>query len=250
MDPGWGNDNDGSTYTAEELTQAIEDKKLEIQKLKLDERQAKLKLKNYNKEMEESTVVSAVDGYVKSINGSGEDAYMVVDSENGLYVKTTVSELDLADVAVDQVINCSSWDTGAQFTAKITEIDAFPSSESGADGSGNVNSSSYPVLAVIDEDTAENLSEYESVSVTFPSTDVTDAGAIYLEKAYIRAENGQSYVYIADENEKLKKQYVRTGGVVWGYVEVKQGLCTDDQIAFPYGKAVKEGAAVKLADEE
>ena len=48
----------------------------------------------------------------------------------------------------------------------------------------------------------------------------------------------------------MKKQYVRTGGVVWGYVEVKQGLCTDDQIAFPYGKAVKEGAAVKLADEE
>ena len=254
MDPGWGNDNDGSTYTAEELAQAIEDKKLEIQKLKLDERQAKLKLKNYNKQMEESTVVSAVDGYVKSINGSGEDAYMVVDSENGLYVKTTVSELDLADVAVDQVVNCSSWDTGAQFTAKITEIDAFPSSEDGSDNyygsSGNVNSSSYPVLAVVDEDTAENLSEYESVSVTFPSTTVTDTGAIYLEKAYIRAENGQSYVYIADENEKLKKQYIRTGGTVWGYVEVKQGLSTDDQIAFPYGKTVKEGAAVKLADEE
>ena len=254
MDPGWGNDNDGSTYTAEELAQAIEDKKLEIQKLKLDERQAKLKLKNYNKEMEESTVVSAVDGYVKSINGSEEDAYMVVDSENGLYVKTTVSELDLADVAVDQVVNCSSWDTGAQFTAKITEIDAFPSSEDGSDNnygsSVNVNSSSYPVLAVVDEDTAENLSEYESVSVTFPSTTVTDTGAIYLEKAYIRAENGQSYVYIADENEKLKKQSIRTGGTVWGYVEVKQGLSTDDQIAFPYGKAVKEGAAVKLADEE
>ena len=254
MDPGWGNDNDGSTYTAEELAQAIADKKLEIQKLKLDERQAKLKLKNYNKQMEESTVVSAVDGYVKSINGSGEDAYMVVDSENGLYVKTTVSELDLADVAVDQVVNCSSWDTGAQFTAKITEIDAFPSSEDGSDNyygsSGNVNSSSYPVLAVVDEDTAENLSEYESVSVTFPSTTVTDTGAIYLEKAYIRAENGQSYVYIADENEKLKKQYIRTGGTVWGYVEVKQGLSTDDQIAFPYGKTVKEGAAVKLADEE
>ena len=249
-DPGWDNDNDGSTYTAEELAQAIEDKKLEIQKLKLDERQAKLKLKNYNKEMEESTVVSAVDGYVKSINGSEEDAYMVVDSENGLYVKTTVSELDLDNVAVDQVVNCSSWDTGSNFTATITEIDAFPSSESGSDGSGNVNSSSYPVLAVVDEDTAESLSEYESVSVTFPSTDVTDAGSIYLEKAYIRSENGQSYVYIADDNEKLKKQYVRTGSTVWGYVEVKQGLSTDDQIAFPYGKNVKEGAAVKLADEE
>ena len=253
-DPGWGNDNDGSGYTAEELAQAIEEKKLEIQKLKLDERQANLKLKEYNKQMKESTVVSAVEGYVKSINGSGEDAYMVIDSENGKYVKTTVSELNLAEVAVDQVVNCSSWDTGASFTATITEIDSFPSSENGSDSyygsSGNVNSSSYPVLAVVDEETAENLSEYESVNVTFPSTAVTDTGAIYLEKAYIRSENGQSYVYIADEKEKLKKQYIRTGGTVWGYVEVKQGLSTDDQIAFPYGKAVKEGAAVKLADEE
>lgn len=253
-DPGWGNDNDGTGYTAEDLAQAIEDKKLEIQKLKLDERQANLKLKDYNKQMDESTVVSAVDGYVKSINGSGEDAYMVVDSENGKYVKTTVSEMDLDSVAVDQVVNCSSWDTGAQFTATITEIDQFPSSEDGSDNyygsGGNVNSSSYPVLAVVDEDTAESLSEYESVNVTFPSTTVTDAGAIYLEKAYIRSENGQSYVYIADANEKLKKQYIRTGGTVWGYVEVKQGLSTDDQIAFPYGKSVKEGAAVKLADEE
>lgn len=253
-DPGWGNDNDGSTYTAEELAQAIEDKKLEIQKLKLDERQANLKLKSYNKEMDASTVVSAVDGYVKSINGSGDDAYMVVDSENGLYVKTTVSELELDNVEVNEVINCSSYDTGAMFTATITEIDAFPDSEDNSDyfgSSGNVNSSNYPVLAVIDEDTAEGLSEYESISVSYPSTTVTDGNAIYLEKAYIRSENGQSYVYIADENNKLKKQYIRTGGTLWGYyIEVKQGLSVDDQIAFPYGKAVKEGAAVKLANED
>ena len=253
-DPGWGNDNDGSTYTAEELAQAIEEKKLEIQKLKLDERQANLKLKNYNKEMEASTVVSAVDGYVKAINGSEDDAYMVVDSENGLYVKTTVSELDLDNVSVDEVINCNSWDSGAMFTATITEIDQFPvsSDDTGYYGaSGNVNSSNYPVLAVIDEDTAESLSEYESVNVNYPSATVTDGDAIYLEKAYIRSENGQSYVYIADDNGKLKKQYVRTGGTLWGYyIEVKQGLSADDQIAFPYGKSVKEGAAVKLANEE
>ena len=253
-DPGWDNDNDGTGYTAEELAQAIEEKKLEIQKLKLDERQAKLKLKSYNKEMDDSTVVSAVDGYVKSINGAEEDAYMVVDSENGLYVKTTVSELELDNVSVDQTINCSSWDTGAMFTATITEIDAFPSSEDNSDGyyggSGNVNSSSYPVLAVIDDATADSLSEYESVNVTYPTEDMASGDAIYLEKAYIRSENGQSYVYIADENQKLKKQYIRTGGTVWGYIEIKQGLTTDDQIAFPYGKNVKEGAAVKLAGEE
>ncbi len=249
---GWDNDNDGTGYTAEELAQAIEDKKLEIQKLKLDERQAKLKLKDYNKQMDASTVVSSVDGYIKSINGSGDDAYMVVESENGLYVKTSVSELNLEDIAVDQIIKCESYYTGEQFTATITEIDAFPSdddSNSYWGSSGNVNSSNYPVLAVVDADAEDGLSEYDDVSVTYPTTSTVSAGSIYLDKAYIRSENGQSYVYAADENDKLKKQYIRTGATVWGYVEVKQGLSTDDQIAFPYGKAVKEGAAVKLASE-
>ena len=249
---GWDNDNDGTGYTAEELAQAIEDKKLEIQKLKLDERQAKLKLKDYNKQMDASTVVSSVDGYIKSINGSDDDAYMVVESENGLYVKTSVSELNLDNVAIDQVIKCESYYTGEQFTATITEIDSFPSDDDSGSywgSSGNVNSSNYPVLAVVDTDAEDGLSEYDDVSVTYPATSTVSSGSIYLEKAYIRSENGQSYVYAVDENDKLKKQYIRTGATVWGYVEVKQGLSTDDQIAFPYGKSVKEGAAVKLASE-
>lgn len=246
---GWGNDNDGMHYTAEELAQLIEEKELELKKLKLDEREAELKLKNYNKQLKESTVVSSVDGYVKSINGSEDDAYMVVDSENGMYVKTSVSELKLDEVAVNQVIRCESYYTGSVFTATITEVSSFPSSESGSDiYSGNVNSSSYPVLAVVDQETADSLSEYEDVSVSYPTTEITDGDSIFLEKAYIRSENGQSYVYIADENQKLKKQYVRTGETMWGYVKIRQGLSNDDQIAFPYGKTVKEGAAVKLAD--
>ena len=70
--------------------------------------------------------------------------------------------------------------------------------------------------------------------------------SIYLSKALIRTENGQSYVYIADENKKLKKQYVRTGQTLYSsYIEVKEGLTEEDWIAFPYGKNVKEGAPVK-----
>ena len=249
---GWDNDNDGTGYTAEELAQAIEEKKLEIQKLKLDERQAKLKLKDYNKQMEASTVISSVNGYIKSINGSDDDAYMVVESENGLYIKTSVSELNLDNVAVDQVIKCESYYTGEQFTATITEIDSFPSDDDSGSywgSTGNVNSSNYPVLAVVDTDAEDGLTEYDDVSVTYPVTSAESSGGIYLDKAYIRSENGQSYVYIADENNRLKKQYIRTGATVWGSVEIKQGLSTEDQIAFPYGKSVKEGAAVKLASE-
>ena len=50
----------------------------------------------------------------------------------------------------------------------------------------------------------------------------------------------------AVENDKLKKQNVVTGKLLWGsYYEVKSGLSEEDYIAFPYGKTVVEGADTK-----
>lgn len=249
-DPGWS--DVGETYTAEELAAAIAAKEKEIRQLKVDEKKAKLDLKKYTRELEECNVVSAINGYVKSI-GSNEsnDAYMVVASEEGLYLKSTVSEMDLDSVEKGQVVSCTSWDTGAQFNATITQIDYFPSSTESESywGSGNSNSSNYPILAVVED--ADNLSEYDSVNVKIPAANQSGAGKIYIEKMYIRSENGQSYVYIADENNLLKKQYIRTGGSSYGMVEIKEGLSEEDRIAFPYGKDVKEGAkVVESSDDE
>ena len=57
----------------------------------------------------------------------------------------------------------------------------------------------------------------------------------------MRSEDGKSYCMIADENNRLKKQYVVTGRTVYGSaVEIKSGLTEDDRIAFPYGKNAVE----------
>lgn len=249
-DPGWDGDTDGETYTAEELAEAIAEKEREIRKLKLEERSAQLKLKNYEKDLEESTVVSAVNGYVKSLGGDSStgEPYMVVASEGGLYLKTTVSELDLNTVKKGDVVKATSWETNSSFQAAITEINYLPSSTSTDSffGGGNTNASSYPVLAHI-EDTS-GLSANEWVSVKFPASS-SNIG-IYLPKAYIRSENGQSYVYKRDESGRLKKQYVHTAGILSGYVGIKEGLSVDDYIAFPYGKNVKEGAKTVEEIEE
>ncbi|MDO5538666.1 MAG: hypothetical protein Q4F83_01145 [Eubacteriales bacterium] len=245
-DAGWDSDIDGETYTAEELAEAIKEKEREIRKLKLDERSAQLKLKKYVEELEESTVVSAVNGYVKSLGGNegAGEPYMVVSSEGGLYLKTTVSELDLDSVKKGDVVTATSWETNSTFEASITQINYFPSSTSGDEfyyGSGNTNASNYPVLAHIED--PGGLSAYESVSVKF--TVSSNSVDIYLPKAYIRSENGQSYVYKRGSDGRLKKQYVHTAGIMSGYVGIKEGLSEDDYIAFPYGKNVKEGAKTK-----
>lgn len=254
-DPGWDDPDggdDGTTYTAEELAQAIAEKKREIRKLELEQKTAELKLKGYEQDLESSTVTSAVNGYVKSLGGStdGTEPYMVVASDSGLYLKTTVSELSLDTIAKGDTIQGQSWETGGTFSATITSITYFPEDSSGSDyyyySSGNQNSSSYPVLAYIED--AEGLSQDESVSVSFPSTGSTCS--VYLSPAYVRSENGQSYVYIADENGYLKKQYVRTGDTTNGYIGIKEGVTDEDQIAFPYGKNVKEGAKTQAGSSD
>ena len=69
-----------------------------------------------------------------------------------------------------------------------------------------------------------------------------EKGKIYLDKAYVRKEDGKSYVMKDDGTGHLVKQYVKTGKTIYGYaVEIKSGVTMDDYLAFPYGKTAKEG---------
>lgn len=80
---------------------------------------------------------------------------------------------------------------------------------------------------------------------------INTEGSIYLPLAYVRSENGKSYVYLRDKDKKLKKQYVTTGQTLYNYViEIKDGLKVSDSVAFPYGKTIKEGAKTKIADDD
>ena len=77
-----------------------------------------------------------------------------------------------------------------------------------------------------------------------------DEESIYLQKAYVRTDDdGRSYVYKEGKDQRLEKQYVKTGETLYGqYVEILSGITMDDNIAFPYGKNVKEGAKVELSE--
>ena len=116
--------------------------------------------------------------------------------------------------------------------ATITEIAEYPS-DGGYYGSGNPNSSYYEFTAYIED--AGALTNGEAVDITIQGDQDVSTGAIYLQKAYVRKENGKYYVLKEDGDGRLKKQYVKTGKTVYG-------------IAFPYGKTAKEGVRTKQAD--
>ena len=236
-------------YTAKELAKLISDKEKEIRELDLSKRKAELELEEMKKIAENGTVTATVNGVVKKVGDKDNpptdgSAFLTVSSSEGLYVKGALSELMLNDVSVGQNVYANSWESGMSFEATITEISTYPEENSNAwSGDGNPNVSYYPYTAYI-EDT-DGLKNGESVELTMSSNE-DSSNSIYLEKAYVRKEDGKSYVWKADKNDRLVKQYVVTGKTLWGQaVEIVSGLSLDDRIAFPYGKNVKEGVKVK-----
>jgi len=241
-------------YSETELKEAIEEKEQEIKKLDIQRRKEELELESLENTASDGVVYAKIDGTVKSVreitDSSSEDndsgAFMVVTGSEGLYVSGTISELLLDEIEPGMVITANSWETGNTFQATITEISDYPVSGSSM-GDGNPNVSYYQYTAYIEDSSSLKNGEYVDLSI---QTNTSESGGIYIEKAYVRQENGQSYVMIADENDRLKKQYVVTGKTIYGSaVEIKAGLSENDRIAFPYGKTAVEGTLVTDSED-
>ena len=135
--------------------------------------------------------------------------------------------------------------TGDTYEGTISEISNVPSDSVNYYGDSNPNSSFYEYTAYIED--PQNLKKGDSLELTIDTSSEGSDSGLYIDKSYVRTENGQSYIY-KDDNGKLKKQSVKTGKSLWGsYVEIKSGLTNDDYIAFPYG--VRDGEKTKVSED-
>ena len=251
-----GGDDNG--YTAEELKAAISDKEDDIAQAKEDLHDAQISYKEAKAEVDKATVKAKLAGTVTTAYSKGTlptdgSAAIVVKAADGMYVKTSISEMELDSVKVGGTIKCVSSDTGDEYTAEVKEISDFPTADSSNDGDvSNPNSSYYPIVAFIKD--ADGLSPGGSVEVSYSSKSMGTANenAVYLQKAYIRTEDKKSYVYLRDKKTKrLKKQYITIGKTMNGqYIEIVSGVTEDDNIAFPYGKNLREGVKTKISEDD
>ena len=69
-----------------------------------------------------------------------------------------------------------------------------------------------------------------------------------MEQMFVREEGNQYYVYKRGKNGRLTKQYVEVGKNISGTLEITGGITFEDEIAFPYGRDVKEGAKTESVD--
>ena len=251
-----GGDDNG--YTAEELKAAISDKEDDIAQAKEDLHDAQISYKEAKAEVDKATVKAKLAGTVTTAYSKGTlptdgSAAIVVKAADGMYIKTSISEMELDSVKVGGTIKCVSSDTGDEYTAEVKEISDFPTADSSNGGDvSNPNSSYYPIVAFIKD--ADGLSPGGSVEVSYSSKSMGTANenAVYLQKAYIRTEDKKSYVYLRDKKTKrLKKQYITVGKTMNGqYIEIVSGVTEDDNIAFPYGKNLREGVKTKISEDD
>ena len=251
-------DGDGNNYTADELKAAISDKEDDIAQAKEDLHEAQISYKEAKAEVDKATVKAKLAGTVTTAYSKGTlptdgSAAIVVKAADGMYVKTSISEMELDNVKVGGTIKCVSSDTGDEYTAEVKEISDFPTADSSNGGdASNPNSSYYPIVAFIKD--ADGLSPGGSVEVSYSSKSMGTANknAVYLQKAYIRTEDKKSYVYLRDKKTKrLKKQYITVGKTMNGqYIEIVSGVTEDDNIAFPYGKNLREGVKTKISEDD
>lgn len=231
--------------TQEEINKQIKEKEDNIKSLNLEKRNCELELKKLEQKVNGGVVNSTIDGTVKTVNDAEKaklegSPLIYVLGEDGIYVTGSVAETALDKVQKGTVITVTSWESGEVRQAEITGIGATP--VEGGYFSGNPNMSYYPFTAVISEET--NFKNGESVSIS--AEGFTSSGEImediYLMQAFVREDQQGFYVFMKDENGLLKKQYVEIGRITDGAMEIKSGLSMEDEIAFPYGKDVKEGA--------
>lgn len=238
---------EGPTY--EELQKEIREKEEQLKTLDLDKRAAELELKKLQKKVNNGVVTSTVDGTVKSVldeeNAKLQGSPIIsVVGEEGFYITGTVSETALDRLPVGTQITVSSWQTGATYEATVTSVSTSPLT--GYYGN-SANMSYYPFTAVIKGDA--DLRNGEGVQLSVDGMGyVNYSDELYLDQMFVREEGNQYYVYKKGENGRLTKQYVEVGKIVYGSLEIRSGLEQEDEIAFPYGKDVKEGAKTESVD--
>ena len=248
-DSGDGDDSTDSTPMTRE--DAIKIQKNKVSSLKLDIEESNLNITKLENKVKNKLVTSKLDGTVAYIGDEATgsyngDAFLKVKSKDGFYVTGTVSELMRDQMKEGTLLQCTSYDSGS-FEAKVLNVSDYPVDSSNNfyyGGDSNPNVSYYTFNAEITDQSLQ-FTDQDYVTISLKSNKLSK-GSLVVMKAFIRTENGTSYVY-KDVKGTLKKQQVTVGSIVNSgyYAIVTSGLKSDDLLAFPYGNTVQEGAKTK-----
>ena len=240
----------GSGFTAAQIAEMRAQQEKKIKDLEFQVQMAEANYQIALTEANDGNVYAQIDGEVVSVLSEEEaklqmQPVLKVSGGGGFYVEGFVSELEKDKIYVGMEVTVNDWNTDMMYTGTVSSLGDFPSQEGYWNGMGNPTASYYPFNVFVDGSADLQAGRY--VSVMYSTSD--GENGIYLEKPFLRSENGKSYVYILGQDGRLEQRFVTTGKDLYGsYTEILAGLTAEDLVAFPYGKNVKDGAVAVEGD--
>ena len=226
---------------------------LEIQSTQLDMKEAELKIKTKEKEVEQaaqllenSTVVSPVVGRVQDINESGTNnqgepaAYITIQQIGSYRVKGVLGELQRGGIQEgDRVTMVSRTDGSKAWSGTVALVDyENPTQGSNMDRYYGMSSdemtaaSKYPFY--VDLDSTEGLMLGQHLYIWLETEEGQPAGNPISSAFLCYAEDGSAFVW-AEHKGNLEKRPVTLGeyNAMTDAQEILSGISLEDYLAFP-----------------
>ena len=199
------------SYTSDELAKARREAKEKLRDLELDLKESAIKIEKAQKALDKGVVTANMNGVIKTAGDPDSpptdgSAFITVSGTEGLYVRSGVKESKLGTIHEGDRVTVTSWQTGGQYEAEIKSISPYPDTTGMFDNSNS--ETYYPFIAVV-EDRDAVMQNGEWVEVSYAASDSGNSGnTLTVMKAFVREEGSKKYVYVRDEDKKLKKQYI------------------------------------------
>lgn len=242
-------ETDVFSYTTQILTAQNDVKRAEYNK-----KAKTVEIEQIRNSMENSTVVSEIDGIVKSINdgssqmmyydSNSDDAFITILSNSEYRIKGTINEQNMASITIGQPMMIHSRaDEDLAWPGTVTEIDTqnpVNNENYYYAGDENTMSSSYNFYVELDEAALLMLGQHVFMEPDIGQSEIKTG--LWLPDYYICFENDLTYVWVSDKKDRLEKREITLGSFdenLFEY-EITSGLTTDDFIAFP-DETLEEG---------
>lgn len=198
-------------------------------------------IEQLNKQIENSTVLSTIDGIIKEVNKDGgtdesgnQKPLISITQTTDFRVKGSISEMGTISEGTSVIVR-SRVNEDQIYKGTVTKVETDPQSNSnnnfnGADSSESA--SKYPFYVSLDNNKGLTLGQH--VYIEADNGQSTKKKGIWLDASFIVSDdNGNSYVWVS-ERGKLKKRKVELGKTdeETFATKIKSGLNEDDYIAW------------------
>lgn len=241
--------NDKLNYTIQ-----IQEVQNDILRAEYNKKSKNIEIEQLKKSLDNATVLSEIDGVVKSINENGDTdsstgevkPFMTIMATGNYRVKGTVNENNINTLSESMpVVIRSRLDSSVTWTGVISKIDYENQEQNNNNGmmmsdGGNNTSSKYPFYVELDGADGLMLGQHVFIEPNYGQNEQRDG--IWLMESYFVFDGNDAYVWAMNSRNKLEKRKVELGEYDENLMEyeVVSGLSKEDCIAWP-NDSLQEG---------